>query len=333
MLLRSLLAFLLIAGSSAVFSQQGDAATGRPPIIDIHVHTLRVNPAFTTPLCPWFLSDMPGGDPRDPAPPIFNSDCADPLPAAASDDELREAILARIRDLNMTMVAFGDPGVLHEWAAAAPPGLILPGIGINTDMPVADFRDSLSSGFYRVVAEVAPQYRGMSPSDTVFTPYFSVAEELNIPVGIHMGTGGNGQANIGQPAYRASLGNPLLLEDLLARHPKMKIWVMHAGYPLVDELIALMGAHAYVYLDVSGFIWSYPLDEVHYVIRRLVQAGFGKRIMYGTDFIYWPRMIETSIGVIENARYLSADQKRDILFNNAARFFRMNHEDFAWPTD
>ena len=60
-------------------------------------------------------------------------------------------------------------------------------------------------------------------------------------------------------------------------------------------------------------IWSYPLDEVHYYIKRLVRAGFGKRIMYGTDFIMWPRMIETSMGVIEHAQYLSEDQKRDIL--------------------
>jgi hypothetical protein len=127
------------------------------------------------------------------------------------------------------------------------------------------------------------------------------------------------------------LGNPLLLEDLLARHPKMKIWVMHAGYPLLEEMIALMGAHAYVYVDISGMIWSYPLDDIHRYIKGLVHAGFGKRILYGTDFIMWPRMIETSMGVIEHAQYLSEGQKRDILFNNAARFFRMDESQFDWP--
>jgi len=135
-------------------------------------------------------------------------------------------------------------------------------------------------------------------------------------------------ANITQPKYRASLGNPLLLEDLLARHPKLKIWVQHAGYPMIDELIALMGANAYVYCDISGMIWSYPLEEIHAYIKRLVQAGFGKRIMYGTDFIMWPKMFEVSIGVIENAQYLSFDQKRDILFNNAVRFFRLDEKQF-----
>ena len=97
---------------------------------------------------------------------------------------------------------------------------------------------------------------------------------------------------------------------------------------MIDEMIALMGANAYVYVDLAGFIWSYPLEEIHRYLQRLVQAGFGKRILYGTDLMMWPELLETSIGVIENANYLSQDQKRDIFFNNAVRFFNWNPEDF-----
>ncbi len=329
---RSLL--LLLAGLvfALPLSSQSDDTVNRPPIIDIHVHTMRVNPNWSSPMCPWFLSSMPGADPNDERPSFMNLDCTDPLMPAKSDAQMQEEVMKRLRDLNMTLVAFGDTEVLHNWVKAAPPGRIMPGIGINPSaMSVEAFRDSLESGFYKVVAEVAPQYQGLSPSDSIFDPYFAVAEELNIPVGIHMGTGGNGMANITQPNYRASLGNPFLLEDLLARHPKLKIWVMHAGYPMLHEMIALMGANAYVYLDISGFIWSYPRAEVEYYIKRLVQAGFGKRILYGTDFMIWPRLFETSMGVIENAQFLSEEQKRDILFNNAARFFRMEDKQFAWP--
>lgn len=195
-------------------------------------------------------------------------------------------------------------------------------------MTVVAFTDSLTAGFYKVMGEVAPQYGGMSPSDTSLDAYFAAAEKLNIPVGIHMGTGGNGMANITSPKYRASMGNPLLLEDLLARHPKLKVWVMHAGYPMIDEMIALMGANGYVYVDIAGMIWSYPLEEVNNYIKRLVQAGFEKRIMYGTDLMIWPKLLETSIGVIENANYLSFDQKRDIFYNNAVRFFRLDERKF-----
>lgn len=295
------------------------------PIIDVHVHAMKVNPAFSGDLCPWFLKNMPGSGPNQPAPSFLNNDCPDPLKAAKSDKEFQESLLATAERLNIIMVASGDAEVLHRWKKAAP-DRIIPSLGISSAdaMTVKAFEDSLSSGFYQVMGEVAPQYLGMSPSDMSLDAYFGVAEKLGIPVGIHMGTGGNGMANITSPKYRASMGRPFLLEDMLARHPKLKIWVMHAGYPMIDEMIALMGANAYVYVDLAGFIWSYPLEEIHDYLRRLVQAGFGKRILYGTDLMVWPKLLETSIGVIESANYLSEDQKRDIFFNNAVRFFNLD---------
>ncbi|MPR34024.1 amidohydrolase family protein [Salmonirosea aquatica] len=299
------------------------------PIIDVHVHAMKVTSQIGD-LCPWFLSNMPGGDPNEKAPAFFSTECASPLKAAKSDQEFQDSLIETMNRLNMTIVASGDATIIRNWQKAAAPNRVIPSIGISNSeqMSVVAFTDSLSSGFYKVMGEVAPQYQGMSPSDMSLDAYFAAAEKLNIPVGIHMGTGGNGTINITNPKYRASMGNPLLLEDLLARHPKLKVWVMHAGYPMADEMIALMGANAYVYVDIAGMIWSYPLAEVNDYIKSLVQAGFGKRILYGTDLMIWPKLLETSIGVIENANYLSFDQKRDILFNNAVRFFRLDESKY-----
>ncbi|PWK78440.1 hypothetical protein LX99_02284 [Mucilaginibacter oryzae] len=298
------------------------------PIIDVHVHAMKASPGVP-PLCPWFLRNMPGGDPNSPPPSFLSTGCAIPLQAAHSDKEMQDSIMATVKRLNMTMVVYGDAGIIRNWKKVAG-DRIIPGIGVSSpkDMSVVAFTDSLSSGFYKVMGEVAPQYQGLSPSDMSLDGYFAAAEKLNIPVGIHMGTGGNGMANLTSPKYRASMGDPLLLEDLLARHPKLKVWVMHAGYPLVDNMIALMGANAYVYVDIAGLIWSYSQVEVNAYLKRLVQAGFGKRIMYGTDMLIWPKLIETSLSIIENADYLSEEQKRDILFNNAVRFFRLDPEKF-----
>ena len=44
------------------------------------------------------------------------------------------------------------------------------------------------------------------------------------------------------------------------------------------------------------------IAEIYAYIKGLAEAGFEKRIMYCTDFMMWPRMIETSMGVIEHAR-------------------------------
>ncbi len=308
-------------------SLQAQETAKRPPIIDVHVHAMKMNPNFASEMCPWFLMNMPGSGPNQDPPSFMNGDCVDPLQPAASDADMQAKLLEAAERLNVIMVASGDADILHRWHAAAPDRVIPSmGLGLGNAGPISveAFRDSLEGGFYKVMGEVAPQYQGKSPSDMSLDEYFGVAEELGIPVGIHMGTGGNGMANITNANYRASLGQPFLLEDMLARHPKLKIWVMHAGYPMIDQMIALMGANAYVYVDLAGFIWSYPQEEIHAYLKRLVQAGFGKRILYGTDLMVWPKLLETSIGVIQNANYLSKEQKRDIFFNNAVRFFNLD---------
>ncbi len=295
-----------------------------PPIIDMHVHAMKVQGNGFGDLCPWFLKDMPGTDPKTGMSFSVGGDCVEPLKAATSTEELTAAFIETINRLNITAVAFSDDEVLRNWKRLAP-DRIIPGIGVSSpeDISVADMEKALASGYYKVMSECAPQYQGMSPSDPSLDAYFALAEKYDVPVGIHMGTGGNGMTNITGSKYRASMGNPFELEDLLHRHPNLRVWVPHAAYPMIDELIAVMGYNAYVFLDLSGFIWSYPQEEIHMVIKRLIQAGFGKRIMYGTDFIAWPKMIEASIGLIQNASYLTEEQKRDILYNNAARFLRL----------
>jgi uncharacterized protein len=45
--------------------------------------------------------------------------------------------------------------------------------------------------------------------------------------------------------------------------------------------------------------------------------------------LFWPRTIARAINVIHDAPLLSERQKRDILYNNAARFLRLSKEDIA----
>lgn len=80
-----------------------------------------------------------------------------------------------------------------------------------------------------------------------------------------------------------SLSNPLLLEDVLVRHPKLRIYVMHAGWPMADEMIALMYAHPQVYVDIAVINRAAPVADFHEYLKRLVQVGFGKTIMLGCD--------------------------------------------------
>jgi predicted TIM-barrel fold metal-dependent hydrolase len=60
-----------------------------------------------------------------------------------------------------------------------------------------------------------------------------------------------------------------------------------------------------------------------------VEAGYGDRVMFGSDQMIWPGVIEPAIEAIEDAPFLTKAQKRDILYNNAARFLRFSEETIA----
>jgi uncharacterized protein len=78
---------------------------------------------------------------------------------------------------------------------------------------------SLLSGF----AEVSPQYDGVALDDPRWQPYFALAEELDVPVGVHLGEGPPGGPYWAARSYRARLTTPLQLEKLLIRHQKLRL--------------------------------------------------------------------------------------------------------------
>ncbi len=324
---KALIASLFIVHVSLAPAQT--ERNGQPPVIDMHVHTIGGLPGVG-PMCP-FNPQFLASDPRSAESSMgwAKQNCTLVLEPSKTPEEYMKTMLAEYERLNVTAVVMGDQPAVRKWKEAAP-ARIIPGTSFENGMmpgkyaAVEELREAFTKGGFKIMGEVGVQYQGLSPSDPSLDGYFTLAEELDIPVGIHMGTGGSGRANVAMPKFRGSMGNPLLLEELLARHPKLRLWIMHAGYPMIDNLLTLLQANSHVYVDVAGLIWSYPLKEVHTYIQRIVEAGFEDRVMFGTDQMIWPKLMEASIGVIEGATYLTPEQKRDILYNNAARFLRLD---------
>jgi predicted TIM-barrel fold metal-dependent hydrolase len=304
-----------------------------PPIIDMHLHahTLADYGGGAAVCINTEPMEFPGVDPRQSITIEAVMKCAHPVRNASSDDDVMRESLAVIERLNIFAVTSGQLSQVEKWRAAAP-SRITPAISFLTDTPssVDELRALHRAGRFAVFAEIGAQYRGISLDDVTLEPFFALAEELDIPVGVHLGEGPPGGIHVGgDRAYRVALGSPLQLEPVLVKHPKLRLYVMHYGSPFVDEMIALLYSHPQVFVDVAQNDWGFPRAHFYSQLRRLVDAGFGRRILFGSDQMIWPRTIDVAVDTIRQAPFLSEAQKRDILFDNAARFLRLSAQEIA----
>jgi len=92
---------------------------------------------------------------------------------------------------------------------------------------------------------------------------------------------------------------------------------------------AIMHMYPQVYADLAAIDWLRPQEEFQEYLRALVRAGFGKRLMFGSDQMIWPEGIGMAIEGIESAKFLTEEQKRDIFYNNAVRFLRLDEKKLA----
>ena len=113
------------------------------------------------------------------------------------------------------------------------------------------------------------------------------------------------------------------MEDVLVMHPKLKVQLMHMGYPYLEETKAILNVYPQVNVDVAVVDWRIPTTEFYNYLKALIDAGLEKRIMYGSDEMIWPDALDLSIKNIENAPFLNEEQKQDIFYNNAAKFFNI----------
>lgn len=104
----------------------------------------------------------------------------------------------------------------------------------------------------------------------------------------------------------------MLLEEVLLRHKRLRLWVMHAGWPRAESMMALLYAHPTVYVDVAALSAERFLPRAGNVryVRDLVDAGFPKRIMFGSDF---PDQVAGGIDAVQTIQVLSPEMKADIL--------------------
>jgi predicted TIM-barrel fold metal-dependent hydrolase len=339
-------ATLSLAGFAAPVTPQN-----RLPIIDMHMHA-RTAGHYGTPPQPMCaeVTRMPVWDQTKTFGDSLGSQLGPPpcrlLMSPMTDAAVLSETLVVMKRYTMVGVLGGyDPDLVTKWVNAAPDRFI-PGLDFRLDKatgtassaergkefrPVTpdEIRALYRAGRLKVFAEITNQYGGIRPDDPRMEPYWDVAEELDVPVGIHLGPGGPGEPYLGNPNYRARLQSALTLEDLLVKRPKLRVYIMHSGYPFLDDLLAVLFTHPQLYVEVSMLANVEPRAAFYRFLKAIVDGGYSDRIMFGSDQMVWPGLIEPAIRSIETAPFLTAKQKRDIFYNNAARFLRLTKEEIA----
>ncbi|NUQ30124.1 MAG: amidohydrolase family protein [Acidobacteriaceae bacterium] len=307
--------FLQLSSSSAAISlvpsALGKMTQQQQPIIDVHLHA--------------YPDDLPIPAAVNPA-----TGKAVQLKDGAAH---RASCLAEMKRLNIVkaVVSGGDGDRLaaaYSWCNAEP-NKIIAGAGVrgsaDTPLPELDvLRSAFKDGRLRVLGEVTTQYAGITLDDPKYAAYLALAEELDIPVALHTGTMPPGMSF--DPCCRtarARLGDPILVEEALNRYPKLRLNLMHAGWPYLDDTISTLFHYPQVNADLGAIDWLLPRAEFYHYLQALMRAGFGKRLMFGTDQMYWPEGIAMAVDAVQSAPFLSADEKRDIFYNNAAKFYRL----------
>ncbi|MFS2109218.1 amidohydrolase family protein [Sphingomonas sp. Sphisp140] len=306
--------FIKLGGASAAYALAGGAIaapTGRA-IIDVHMHAY---PA---------TMQLPN--------PVTNPITGAVSPIRTGADHLA-ACIAEMKKRNVVkgVVSGGDGDRIQaaiDWHDRDP-GRFVAGAGIrgsaDTPLPPLDqLRKAFADGKLKVLGEVTSQYAGFSLSDPRYDPYLALAEEFGVPVALHTGTMPAGTSfDPCCTTARARLGNPELIEEALNRHPKLRLNIMHGGWPYLDDTIAMLMLYPNVNIDTGAVDWLLPRPAFHAWLRTLVESGFSKRIMFGSDHMYWPDAIGLAIDGIESADFLTEAQKQDILHDNAMRFYKL----------
>ena len=321
---------------TALAAQAGAPANTPAPIIDMHFHAMGADAMgppgakICAPYGPWPIRDPSKGIEDYLTRVTIAPDCARRYVGPLTDQALLSANVGKLRQRNIIAVASGSAANVQALQQAAPERVI-PALSFGDDKlpPVEELRRLHSTGRLKVMGELTFQYGGIAPDDPRIEPYYALAEELDVPVAIHIGPGPPGVSYFGMPGYRMRASNPLALEEVLMRHPKLRLYVMHAGWPMGDEMVALLYAHPQVYVDTGVIDYAFPRSEFHAYLKRLVDAGFADRIMFGSDQMIWTEAVDAAIGGIETAVFLSPQQKRDIFYNNAARFLRLSPEEMS----
>ena len=242
-------------------------------------------------------------------------------------DDYRVQVASMLKKYNVVKAVvstFGGPNTLDK------EGILIPGyLAFNPPKDTTEFIRQIKAGEIKVFGEIDPASVGKTLSDPDFDVYMSICERFDIPVAVHTGGTGPDLTYLCCPSFRLRYGDPFTVEDVIAKYPNLRIYLMHAGEVFHEHAIRLMYQYTHVYADLGVLLWvdEIAIDYGEQFLKKAKKYGLIDRVMYGSDQMVWPHAIEKSILKLDSYDFLSEEDKRKIFYENAVNFLRLTKDD------
>ncbi|MGK7391061.1 MAG: amidohydrolase family protein [Candidatus Cyclobacteriaceae bacterium M2_1C_046] len=255
--------------------------------------------------------------------------------------ELDQATIDFVRkefDENNVVIGLAGGPIYHaeNWAKADPrfwAGPVFPfKIPYHMDEPSTkefltyeELYELYESKTFRSMGEAMYVHKGVHPHDRRLEAYWKIAAEFNMPLGIHSDEGPPRpmRAEILEDIHKGEYSDPDLLRPILEKYPGIKLYLMHFNGKYSDEAIQLMKEYEQIYCEISAISLHMPKILWEGKVKKLYEEGLGDRLMFASDY---RGKIRENIEIIYSLEWLSEAHKRDIFYNNAARFLELTPE-------
>jgi hypothetical protein len=159
-----------------------------------------------------------------------------------------------------------------------------------------------------------PALQDFDPAGSAALDVYKEAERLQMPVLVHTGITFSNRFSIGY-------NQPLLLDDVARKYPKLKICLAHLGWPWVLDAATVAIRNPNVYLDTAGSFVGTPIENIRQITTllpaRVIENTLGEKLMFGSDF---PRIEMNKMFAAISSLPVRKDVLEAILQRNALAF-------------
>lgn len=126
-----------------------------------------------------------------------------------------------------------------------------------------------------------PSKQKFYPGDPIMEPIYALCERFNKPIIFHAGLSW-------EPDAPAKFSHPLNFEEVLIKHPKLRICLAHFAWPWVREMVMLLVKYPNVYTDTSLLYVDSPEEQMKELFTKDMgpmwfERSFPNQVMFASN--------------------------------------------------